>query len=119
MYATQRGDVYFADLNPVVGSEQGGKVRPVVIIQNDVGNKHSETLIIASVTARKKPVLPIHVELNGIDFMKTGSIVLLEQIRTIDRIRLKEYIGCLDKESMQKIDLALAISVGLNKDYCR
>jgi len=119
MYPTQRGDIYYADLNPVKGSEQGGDIRPVIIIQNDVGNRFSPTLVVAAITNRKKPDLPTHVIIKGRNYLKEDSIILLEQIRTIDRIRLREYIGCLDARYMQKVDMALAISVGLNKKFCR
>ena len=119
MYPTQRGDIYYADLNPVQGSEQGGDVRPVITIQNDVGNRFSPTLVVAAITNRKKPDLPTHVIVKGKNYLKEDSIILLEQIRTIDRIRLREYIGCLDAQYMCKVDTALAISVGLNKKFCR
>ena len=119
MYTTVRGDIYYADLNPVVGSEQGGDIRPVLIIQNDVGNKFSPTVIVAAITHRKKSELPIHVTIKNAEYLKKDSIVLLEQIRTIDRSRLREYIGCIDNVNMIKVDKALAISVGLNKVFCR
>lgn len=117
MFSTQRGDVYFVDLNPIKGSEQGGEIRPVIVIQNNVGNKFSPTLIVASITNREKTVLPIHVKLNDIGFLKENSIILLEQIRTIDRMRLIKYIGCLDRETMKRVDKALAISIGLDKNF--
>ncbi|MDF1494533.1 type II toxin-antitoxin system PemK/MazF family toxin [Caproiciproducens sp. CPB-2] len=108
-----RGDLYYADLNPVVGSEQGG-IRPVLIIQNDVGNKHSPTTIVAAITSKPgKAMLPTHCPLptgNGLD---RDSLILLEQIRTIDKRRIKDYIGALRQEDMLKIDRALAVSVGL------
>lgn len=119
MFSTQRGDIYYADLNPVKGSEQGGEVRPVLVIQNDIGNMHSPTLIVAAITNRKKPDLPVHVALSNTNFLKDSSMVLLEQIRTIDRTRIKEYIGHIDDNLMREIDTALCISVGLNKNYCR
>jgi mRNA interferase MazF len=110
----KRGDVYFADLSPVVGSEQGG-VRPVLIIQNNIGNRFSPTVIIAAITAQiQKAKLPTHVE---IDAKKHGfdrdSVLLLEQIRTIDKQRLTDKITHLDDETMKKVNQALQISVGL------
>ncbi len=113
MHNTKRGDVYYADLNPVIGSEQGGEIRPVVVIQNNVGNKYSPTLIIAPITNRQKAKIPTHVVLNKIDFLREDSIILLEQLKTIDRTRLKNYIGRLDDLAMDIVDRALAISVGL------
>jgi mRNA interferase MazF len=110
----KRGDVFFADLSPVVGSEQGG-VRPVLIIQNDIGNRFSPTVIVAAITAKiQKAKLPTHVELSaeahGFD---RDSVVLLEQIRTIDKQRLTDKITHLDDETMKKVDESLSISVGL------
>lgn len=111
----KRGDIYYADLRPVVGSEQGG-VRPVLIIQNDTGNKHSPTVICAAITSKmNKAKLPTHVE---IDAEKYGiikdSVILLEQVRTIDKSRLKEKVCHLDKDILQKIDKALLISLALD-----
>lgn len=110
----RRGDVYYADLRPVVGSEQGG-VRPVLILQNNVGNRHSPTVIAAPITSRQaKARLPTHVEVGGgLPRLCPNSIVLLEQLRTLDKRRLREYIGALDTEGMRRIDEALGISVGL------
>lgn len=110
-----RGDIYYADLSPVVGSEQGG-IRPVLIVQNDVGNKYSPTVIAAAITSQTaKTKLPTHI---NIDANKCGlskdSVVLLEQIRTLDKRRLKEKMGTLDNLSMQKVDEALSISFGLD-----
>ncbi|WP_127572130.1 type II toxin-antitoxin system PemK/MazF family toxin [Paenibacillus xylaniclasticus] len=110
----KRGDVFFADLSPVVGSEQGG-VRPVLVIQNDIGNRFSPTVIVAAITAQiQKAKLPTHVEIeaeqHGFD---RDSVVLLEQIRTIDKQRLTDKITHLDDEMMRKVDEALQISVGL------
>ncbi len=110
----KRGEIYYADLSPVVGSEQGG-IRPVLIVQNDVGNRHSPTVIAAAITSQKeKAKLPTHIELSadGCGLAK-DSVVLLEQIRTIDKKRLKERMGELDNCSMTKIDTALSISFGL------
>lgn len=109
----KRGQVYYADLSPVVGSEQGG-IRPVVIIQNDIGNRHSPTVIIAAITSQlDKAKLPTHIRLDGNGLQK-NSIALLEQIRTIDKRRLKEKIGELNTKTMTQIDKALKISVGLS-----
>ncbi len=110
----KRGDLYYADLSPVIGSEQGG-VRPVLIIQNDVGNKYSPTIIISAITSQiNKAKLPTHIEITAQDYgLPKDSVVLLEQIRTIDKRRLREKIGRFDDELMRKIDDALRISVGL------
>lgn len=111
----RRGDVYYADLRPVVGSEQGG-IRPVLIIQNDMGNKHSPTVICAAITSKmNKAKLPTHVELdsNRYDMVK-DSVILLEQLRTIDKRRLKDKICHLDDEILEKVDKALLISLELN-----
>jgi mRNA interferase MazF len=108
-----RGDLYYADLNPVVGSEQGG-TRPVLIIQNDIGNKHSPTTIVAAVTSREeKPLLPTHCPLSMKSGLERDSVALLEQIRTIDKRRLREYVGAAGKDEMRGVDRALALSVGL------
>ncbi|HBR01742.1 MAG TPA: PemK family transcriptional regulator [Ruminiclostridium sp.] len=107
-----RGDIYYADLNPTVGSEQGG-VRPLVILQNNVGNRHSPTVIAAAITASPKKKLPTHASIGHACGQMKESFVLLEQIRTIDRSRLREYVGRLDEQAMKKIDEALGISVGL------
>ncbi|MBC7088073.1 type II toxin-antitoxin system PemK/MazF family toxin [Soehngenia saccharolytica] len=113
----KRGEIYYADLSPVVGSEQGG-VRPILIIQNDVGNKYSPTVIVAAITSQiNKARLPTHVEITAQDFgLPKDSVVLLEQIRTIDKKRLREKVGKFDDDMMKKIDEALKISVGLG-DY--
>lgn len=111
----KRGEIYYADLSPVVGSEQGG-VRPVLIVQNDVGNKHSPTVIAAAITSQKyKTGLPTHIRVNadGCGLAK-DSIVLLEQVRTIDKRRLKERMGNLDENDMLRIDRALSVSFGLD-----
>ena len=108
-----RGDLYYADLNPVVGSEQGG-IRPVLIIQNDVGNRHSPTTIVAAITSKStKTTLPTHHSISAVSGLDKDSVVLLEQIRTIDKRRLKECIGVIGQDDIQKIDKALEISVGL------
>lgn len=109
----KRGEVYYADLNPVRGSEQGG-IRPVVIVQNDTGNRFSPTTIVAALTSiTKKHTLPTHVAVDC-DFLEKKSIVLLEQIRTIDKSRLTDYLGSLNNETMDRIDQAIEISFGLD-----
>lgn len=110
----KRGDVYFADLSPVRGSEQGGQ-RPVVIIQNDIGNRYSPTVIVAAITAKiAKAKLPTHVEVeaSSVGLLK-DSVVLLEQVRTIDKTRLIQKLGHLDDRVMERVDKALLISIGL------
>lgn len=111
-----RGELYFANLNPVIGSEQGG-YRPVLILQNDVGNWFSSTVIVASVSSKpdKNRRLPVHCYLQAVDGLKCPSVVLLEQLRTLDKRRLKRFIGRLDEDCMREIDRALAVSVGLTK----
>lgn len=111
----RRGDVYYARLNPVIGSEQGGRHRPVLIISNDKGNRHSTTVIIAAITGMEhaKPNLPTHVTVSGCGCLEKDSIILLEQIRTLDKQRLREYIGTFDKRLMLSVDNALAGSIGL------
>lgn len=111
----RRGDIYYADLSPVVGSEQGG-IRPVLIVQNDVGNKHSPTVIAAAITSQiNKAKLPTHIELNREDYgLLKDSVVLLEQIRTIDKKRLKDKMGHLDEGLMGKVNNAINISFGMN-----
>ena len=114
MSLIRRGDIYYADLSPVIGSEQGG-VRPVLIIQNDVGNKYSPTVIAAAITSQKdKTRLPTHIRVNasGCGLAK-DSIVLLEQVRTIDKQRLKEKMGTLDVSAMDRVNKALTVSFGL------
>ena len=112
--SVKRGDIYYADLSPVVGSEQGG-IRPVLIVQNDIGNRFSPTVIAAAITSqRTKAKLPTHIELDAEDCgLSKNSIILLEQIRTIDKQRLRERMGRLNDFSMQKVDHALSISFGL------
>ncbi len=110
----RRGDIYYADLRPVVGSEQGG-IRPVLIIQNNVGNKHSPTVICAAITSRmNKAKLPTHVELSACRCdMAKDSVILLEQLRTIDKQRLRERICHIDEELQKNVDLALKVSLEL------
>lgn len=111
----KRGDVYYADLRPVVGSEQGG-VRPVLIVQNDVGNRHSPTVICAAITSKmNKAKLPTHIELDAARYhMVKDSVILLEQLRTIDKQRLKDKICHLDSSIMNKVNHALMISLQLD-----
>ncbi len=110
----KRGEIYYADLSPVVGSEQGG-VRPVLIVQNDIGNKHSPTVIAAAITSQKeKNKLPTHIELNASSCgLAKDSVVLLEQVRTLDKRRLKERMGELDSTAMSQVNNALSVSFGL------
>ena len=112
----KRGDVFFADLSPVVGSEQGG-TRPVLIIQNDIGNRFSPTVIIAAITAQiQKAKLPTHVEIDAKKYgFERDSVILLEQLRTIDKSRLTDRITQLDAKLMHDVDIALGISLGLVK----
>ncbi len=111
----KRGDIYYADLSPVVGSEQGG-IRPVLIIQNDVGNRHSPTVICAAITSRmNKAKLPTHIELSTKKYqIVKDSVILLEQIRTIDKKRLREYVCHVDSRMMGKVSDAIRISLDLN-----
>ncbi len=111
----KRGDIYYADLSPVVGSEQGG-TRPVLIVQNDTGNRYSPTVIAAAITSQTgKNRLPTHIALAGHDVGLTkDSVVLLEQIRTIDKRRLREHMGHIDADLMNRVDSAIAVSFGLH-----
>lgn len=116
----RRGDIYYADLSPVIGSEQGG-VRPVLIVQNDIGNRFSPTVIAAAITSQKdKARLPTHIQLNSMGSgLARDSVVLLEQIRTIDKRRLKEHMGRLDGNSMTRVNQALQVSFGIGEDENR
>lgn len=112
----KRGEIYYAELNPVIGSEQGG-TRPVLIISNNTGNRYSPTVIIAAITSRQtKSKLPTHYDLNGVSGLPADSIVLLEQIRTIDKKRLKERLARLDSLNMEAIATPLLISIGVKAD---
>lgn len=110
----KRGDIFYADLSPVIGSEQGG-IRPVLIIQNDIGNKYSPTIIIAAITSQiNKAKLPTHVEISSEEYgLNKDSVILLEQVRTIDKRRLKDKIGHISDLLMNKVDDALKISLGV------
>ncbi len=110
----KRGDIFYADLNPVVGSEQGG-IRPVLVVQNDVGNRHSPTVIVVPISSVRKKNLPVHIQIRCSELPK-NSTVLAEQIRTIDRCRLRSYIGSLDSGIMNKIDETMKISIGVDFD---
>ena len=112
-----RGEVFYADLSPVVGSEQGG-VRPVLILQNDVGNKHSPTVIAAAITSQTgKARLPTHISLSARSYgLPKDSVILLEQIRTLDKKRLREHMGRVDDEVMRRVDSAIAVSFGLSPE---
>ncbi|NLN55660.1 MAG: type II toxin-antitoxin system PemK/MazF family toxin [Clostridiales bacterium] len=113
----RRGDIYYADLSPVVGSEQGG-IRPVLIVQNDVGNRYSPTVIAAAITSQTgKARLPTHIEIGPDAGLSKSSVILLEQIRTIDKRRLKDRMGHLDDKTMQQVNDALSVSFGLSPDY--
>lgn len=114
----RRGDIYYAGLDPAVGSEQGG-MRPVLVLQNNVGNRYSPTVIVAAITSRTaKHRLPTHVPLGGmVSGLHRDSAVLLEQVRTIDRSRLREYIGTLGAADMEAVDTAIQISFGLAPDF--
>lgn len=112
----KKGDILYADLTPVIGSEQGG-VRPVLIIQNNIGNRYSPTVIVAAITSRTgKPPLPTHVPLHSTPGLWKSSVILLEQVRTIDRSRLRKYIGHLSPDTLQRVDQALAVSFGMEEN---
>ena len=115
MNTVKRGDIYYADLSPVVGSEQGG-MRPVLIVQNDTGNRHSPTVIAAAITSQTgKARLPTHSEISAQSYgLSRDSVILLEQIRTIDKSRLRERMGKLDEKAMSLVDNAIAVSFGLH-----
>ncbi|MDD7592716.1 MAG: type II toxin-antitoxin system PemK/MazF family toxin [Peptoniphilaceae bacterium] len=113
MQKVRRGDIYYADLDPVIGSEQGG-VRPVVVLQNDVGNKYSPTIIAAAITSNlNKNRMPTHVRVSNDKDLPLDSVVLLEQLRTIDKKRLQQRVGHFPDETMREIDRALSVSIGL------
>ena len=111
----KRGDIFYAELNPVIGSEQGG-TRPVLVISNNTGNRHSPTVIVAAITSRvhTKAKLPTHTEVRDFEGLDKDSVILLEQIRTIDKQRLKQYMGLMPDNIMARVDKALAISISLN-----
>ena len=111
----RRGDIYYADLRPVIGSEQGG-IRPVLIVQNDTGNRHSPTVIVAAITSKmNKAKLPTHIEVDACKYqLVKDSVILLEQIRTIDKQRLKDYVCHVDKKLMDRVNEALKISLDIH-----
>ena len=113
----KRGDIFYADLSPVVGSEQGG-VRPVLIVQNDTGNRHSPSVIAAAITSQTgKARLPTHISLSAMQYgLPKDSVILLEQIRTLDKRRLREHMGRVDETMMKQVDTAIAVSFGLHPD---
>lgn len=112
----KRGEIYFAQLNPVIGSEQGG-IRPVLVVQNDVGNQYSPTTIVLAITSQiNKAKLPTHIEIKAEDYaLERDSVILSEQIRTIDKTRLKQRIAVLSEETMNKVNQALIVSLGLHE----
>ena len=111
--SVKRGEIYYADLSPVIGSEQSG-VRPVLIVQNDIGNKFSPTIIAIAITSRQKVKLPTHIEIEGTKYgLDKDSVILAEQIRTLDKKRLREKVGKVDNEIMEKVKKAIEISFGI------
>lgn len=117
MSMIRRGDIFYADLSPVIGSEQGG-IRPILIVQNDIGNKYSPTVIAAAITSQlNKSRLPTHIEVDATNYgLSKDSVILLEQIRTLDKKRLKEKMGHLDSVAMYKVNKALSVSFGLQQE---
>ena len=109
----KRGDVFYADLDPIIGSEQGG-IRPVLVVQNNIGNKYSPTLVVLPISSAKKTHLPTHIRICGSKMLPKDSVVLAEQIRTIDRNRLRNYVGSLGLEIMERINEAMKISIGVD-----
>lgn len=114
MKTIKRGDIFYADLSPAIGSEQGG-IRPVLIVQNNVGNYHSPTVIVAVLTSKSKKKLPTHISIpSGEGNITMDSTVLLEQLRTIDKFRLQKYVGSISDDTMDRVDRAMLVSLGLN-----
>lgn len=111
----KRGDILYADLDPIIGSEQGG-VRPVLVVQNNVGNRYSPTVVVLPISSAKKNNMPTHIHICGSKMLPKDSVVLAEQIRTIDRNRLKGYVGSVGFEIMEKVDKAVKISIGVDND---
>lgn len=109
----KRGDVFYANLDPIIGSEQGG-VRPVLVVQNNVGNKYSPTVIVLPISSAKKINMPTHIRICGAKMLSENFVILAEQIRTIDRNRLKDYVGSVGLEIMKKVDIAMKISIGVD-----
>lgn len=113
----KRGEIYYADLSPVIGSEQAG-IRPVLIVQNDVGNKFSPTIIAIAITSKQKVKLPTHIEIEGTKYgLDKDSVILAEQIRTLDKKRLREKVGKVDDETMEKVKKAIEISFGIRGEF--
>ena len=113
----KRGEIYYADLSPVIGSEQAG-VRPVLIVQNDIGNKFSPTIIAIAITSKQKVKLPTHIEIEGTKYgLDKDSVILAEQIRTLDKKRLREKVGKVDNETMEKVKKAIEISFGIRGEF--
>mgnify|MGYP004484222529 CR=1 FL=1 len=110
----KRGDIFFADLDPVIGSEQGG-FRPVIVIQNNTGNFFSPTVIAAAVSSARKNDMPTHIKMGSSKLFPKNSVILCEQIRTIDKSRLREYVGSVDAKLMKAVDKALKVSIGVDK----
>ena len=106
----KRGDVFYADLDPIIGSEQGG-VRPVLVVQNNIGNKYSPTIVVLPISSAKKSEMPTHIRICGEKMLPKNSIIMAEQIRTIDRNRLQSYVGSVDLEIMKKVETAMKISI--------
>lgn len=106
----KRGDVFYADLDPIIGSEQGG-VRPILVVQNNVGNKYSPTVVVLPISSAKKTNMPTHIRICGAKMLSENSVILAEQIRTIDRNRLQNYVGSVGLEIMKKVDMAVKISI--------
>ena len=114
MKTIKRGDIFYADLSPAIGSEQGG-IRPVLIVQNNVGNYHSPTVIVAVLTSKSKKKLPTHISIpSGEGNITMDSTVLLEQLRSIDKFRLQKYVGSVSDNTMDRVDRAMLVSLGLN-----
>ncbi|MCM1529704.1 MAG: type II toxin-antitoxin system PemK/MazF family toxin [Alistipes sp.] len=109
----KRGDIFYADLDPIIGSEQGG-IRLVLVVQNNVGNKYSPTVVVLPISSAKKNNMPTHIHIRGSKLLPKNSIVLAEQIRTIDRNRLLRYVGSVGLEVMEKVDRAVKISIGVD-----
>lgn len=111
----KRGDVFYADLDPIIGSEQGG-VRPVLVVQNNMGNKYSPTVVVLPISLAKKTNMPTHIRIYGTKMLPKDSVIMAEQIRTIDRNRLQNYIDSVDLEIMKKVEIAMKISIGVDRD---
>ena len=111
----KRGDVFYADLEPTIGSEQGG-IRPVLVVQNNVGNKYSPTVVVLPISSAKKSEMPTHIRICGSKMFPKNSVVLAEQIRTIDRDRLQKYVSSVYLEIMKKVEKAMKISIGVDRD---